>query len=101
LSEKYSELHSIINNYRYNIRNTHEEYKKNRDHKIYQNIIRDLTIKLEELKGEQQAILHRMRALQSEVYNYLGGGKQYSDDHNRRKYLKYKTKYFQLRQKNH
>lgn len=96
LSEKYSDLQNIIDNYNFNIKNTESGYKIE-DHELYMTIVGDLTRKLRELKTEQKEILHNMQALQKDIYELLGGGNLRSDDYNRRKYLKYKNKYLQLK----
>jgi chromosome segregation ATPase len=99
LSAKYSELIKTIAEYRYKAMNTQAEYNKTENHEKYKPIMKDLTTTMRKLKKEQQEILNRMRALNPDVYNHLGGSKQYSDDYSRRKYLKYKTKYLNLSKK--
>jgi len=99
LSRKYSDLQNVIDNYNFNIRSTEAEATHNTDDpQLYATIIGDLTEKLKEFKTEQAQLLNEMHKLQEDIYELLGGGSR-GDDYNRRKYLKYKNKYIQLKNK--
>ena len=92
---RFMKLNELVSSYQEIINKYLDKIKQNTN-------IKEITELKERMKffiNNHKEALEEMQKMSTSVYELLGGYNKHTDDNNRRKYLKYKFKYLQLKQK--